>query len=76
MGCPGRASGEGEEGCGACRAGREQLRGGETSAGVFLMEQVIQFRRLWHCLGVKLPGGEGGKKTSEKIQGRTLLKWG
>lgn len=29
---------------GACRAGREQLPGGEASAGLFLTEQVIQ---LW-----------------------------
>lgn len=28
---------------GACRAGREQLRGGETSAGVFLTEWVFGF---------------------------------
>lgn len=56
-------------GCGTCRAGREQLRGRETSAGVFLMEQVIQFRRLWHCLGVKLPGGEGRKKPLKRFGG-------
>lgn len=38
----GRAPGEGRLG-GACRAGREQLRGGETSAGVFLTEWVFGF---------------------------------
>lgn len=69
MGFPGRVSGEGEEECGACRAGREQLRGGEISAGVFLMEQVIQFRGLWHYLGVRLPGREGGKGPLKRFRG-------